>query len=286
MKILHSAAQMRAWSRDRRGQGLSIGCVPTMGGLHEGHASLMKESARRNDVTVISIFVNPTQFGPNEDFDRFPRTFEADVKIAEEAGVDAIYLPDAKEMYPEGYATYVNVGGVSGGVSEGLCGASRPGHFQGVATVVVKLFHAMKPDRAYFGQKDAQQFAVLKRMAADLDFGIEMVEMPIARAEDGLALSSRNKCLVGNERDRALCLSKALFKARDILEAGERSVEQIRASILETMVEVDVDYVEFVDAATFKPVERLDGEILIAIAAHVGTTRLIDNLKFNLGETM
>ncbi|HEO72399.1 MAG TPA: pantoate--beta-alanine ligase, partial [Candidatus Hydrogenedentes bacterium] len=199
---------MRAWSADRHCEGKRIGFVPTMGALHEGHASLVRASVAENDVTVVSIFVNPTQFAPNEDFDQYPRTFDADRQLCENIGADVIYAPTAAGMYPEGHQTYVTIGDVS----KRLCGASRPTFFRGVATVVTKLFCAVRPDRAYFGQKDAQQCAVIKRMTRDLDLGVDIVEMPIVREPDGLAMSSRNTYLSPEERVRALCLARALHK--------------------------------------------------------------------------
>lgn len=275
LTIIDAPEAMRAWSFVQRASGKTIGFVPTMGALHEGHASLMRAAARDNDLAVLSIFVNPAQFAPHEDFNQYPRTFEADSRIAEETGATAIYAPRASTMYPERYSTYVIVEDVS----QGLCGGSRPHFFRGVATVVTKLFNAVLPHRAYFGQKDAQQCAVIKRMTRDLDMGIEIVEMPIVREPDGLAMSSRNAYLNAEERRRGLCLSRSLFAARDRIRAGERdaraAIEQVRAD----MADVQIDYVELVDAETMKPLERIEGTILLAVAAWVGKTRLIDNIK-------
>ena len=275
MKLIHTPRAMRAWSLERKCEGYSIGFVPTMGALHEGHASLIREAATRNDAAVVSIFVNPTQFAPHEDYGTYPRTFEQDSALCEAAGVDAIYLPGAKDMYPEGYQTYVTVEGLT----EHLCGRSRPHFFRGVATVVAKLFAAVLPDRAYFGQKDAQQCAVIKRMARDLDLGVEIIEMPIVREPDGLAMSSRNAYLSPAERQRALCLSRALRSAEAMLEAGERNVKKLLAAVRDEMAGVDIDYVELMDAETIQPITEVGGTVLLAVAAKVGETRLIDNIK-------
>jgi pantoate--beta-alanine ligase len=240
----------------------------------------MRAAAAQNDVSVASIFVNPTQFAPEEDFDKYPRTFEADCAMASRVGARAIYAPTARMMYPQGYATYVNVERIT----ERLCGASRPHFFRGVTTVVTKLFNAVRPDRAYFGQKDAQQAAVIRRIVRDLDMGIEIVEMPIVREPDGLAMSSRNKYLNSEERARALCLSQGLATAREMLEAGERDPKKLIETVREAMEGVEIDYVEMVDAEEIVPVEHVRGTILLAVAARVGKTRLIDNIKFTVPE--
>lgn len=276
MIIFETPKGMRAWSLEQKRLGKTIGFVPTMGALHEGHLSLMRASVKENDVSVASIFVNPTQFAPNEDFNKYPRTFETDKAMCEEVGIQVIYAPGPKEMYPEGYSTYVNVEKVS----EGLCSKTRPHFFRGVATVVAKLFNAVLPDRAYFGQKDAQQYAVIRRMAEDLDMGIEVIEMPIIREPDDLAMSSRNRYLSPEDHQRALCLSKSLFAAEAMLKAGERSAAAIIAAVREGMKTVEIDYVEVVDAGTMQPVERVEGPIVLAVAAQVGPARLIDNIKF------
>lgn len=280
MNIIREPSEMRAWSFARRGTGQDIGFVPTMGALHEGHLSLVRASLERNDCSVVSIFVNPTQFAPNEDLDQYPRTFDADRALVEDLGVDAIYAPTASAMYPEGYATYVEVERLT----EHLCGASRPTFFRGVATVVAKLFNAVLPDRAYFGQKDAQQCAVITRMARDLDMGVEIIELPIVRESDGLAMSSRNTYLSPEERQRALCLSRALDKARQLLEQGERNAEPILELVRNEMSEVDIDYAELMDAQAIQPVAQVAGPVLLAVAAFVGETRLIDNIKFTPDE--
>jgi len=277
MMIFRNANDMRTWSREQRCAGKTIGFVPTMGAMHEGHASLMRAAAEQNDVAVVSIFVNPTQFAPNEDFDEYPRTWDADLAVAEETRMDAIYAPTGPGMYPQGYATYVAVEQLT----QGLCGTSRPTFFRGVATVVTKLFTAVEPDRAYFGQKDAQQYAVIKRMTRDLDLGIEIVEMPIVREPDGMAMSSRNRYLTPEDRQRARCISQALFQARALLEAGERDAQKVTAAVREGMADVDaIDYIALVDPEEITPLEAIAGPLLLAVAARVGTTRLIDNIKF------
>jgi pantoate--beta-alanine ligase len=280
MNVIRRPDEMRAWSLAQRCAGKTIGFVPTMGALHEGHARLMREAARANDVAVISIFVNPAQFAPDEDFNRYPRSFEADSRIAQDTGMAVIYAPDAAAMYPSGYATYVSVERVS----RGLCGRSRPGFFRGVATVVAKLFNAVLPDRAYFGQKDAQQCAVIKRMTRDLDLGVEILEMPIVREPDGLAMSSRNAYLSPEERGRGLCLWRSLFRAQAMIEAGERDAQTLVNAVRQGMADVDIDYVELVDAEEFLPVEKVAGTIVLAVAAFVGNTRLIDNIKYTVNE--
>ena len=278
MNVFHTADAMRAWSEAQRAAGKTIGFTPTMGALHPGHESLMRAAAAQNDVSVLSIYVNPTQFAPHEDFNQYPRTLEADSALAARVGVNAIYAPDDRTMYPEGYATYVDIERIT----QRLCGGSRPHFFRGVATVVTKLFNAVRPHRAYFGQKDAQQAAVIRRMTRDLDMGIEIVEMPIVREPDGLAMSSRNKYLSPGERQRALCLSRGLSRARDLLNAGERDPHTIIDTVQNAMSAVDIDYIELVDAEDIIPLDRVRGTVLLAVAARVGETRLIDNIKFTV----
>lgn len=272
---------MRAWSEAQRAVGKTIGFTPTMGALHAGHESLMRAAAAQNDLSVLSIYVNPTQFAPGEDFDQYPRTFDADSALAAEVGVSAIYLPTDATMYPQGYATYVDVERIT----EGLCGGSRPHFFRGVATVVAKLFNAVRPHRAYFGQKDAQQAAVIRRMVRDLDMGIEIVEMPVIREPDGLAMSSRNKYLNPEERQRALALSRGLSLARELLQSGERDPQIIIETVRSAMSAVDIDYIELADAGEITPLDRVRGTILLAVAARVGDTRLIDNIKFTVPDS-
>lgn len=262
--------------------GKSVGLVPTMGFLHEGHLSLVRQARQENDVVAVSIFVNPIQFGPKEDLASYPRDFERDAELLEAEGVDFIFAPEVADMYPEGYGTYVDV---EGEVTGRLCGASRPGHFRGVATVVSKLFNIVAPERAYFGSKDAQQVAVIRRMASDLNFDFEIVACPIVREADGLALSSRNVYLSETERQDALVLSQSLFMAREMIEAGERSAFAVRDAIAERIRQVPsavVDYIEVVDAFSLEPVEVLSGKVLIALAVKVGKPRLIDNLQIEV----
>ena len=279
MKIIQTSKEMRAWSEEQRQHEKTIGFVPTMGALHAGHISLVRAAVRDNDVTVASIFVNPTQFAPTEDFDQYPRPFDDDLEKLKRENVAAVYVPTACDMYTENYATYVLVEKVS----EGLCGGSRPHFFRGVATVVTKLFNAVKPHRAYFGQKDAQQCAVIKRMARDLDMGIEIVEMPIVRESDGLAMSSRNQYLSEEDRRNALCISRALFEAESMLRAGERSAKTIKDAVRSAMSDVTIDYVALVDSDTMAPVEAVERPVTLAVAALLPTARLIDNIKFDPG---
>ncbi|MBI2432352.1 MAG: pantoate--beta-alanine ligase [Candidatus Hydrogenedentes bacterium] len=276
MQVVRTPAEMRAWSLARKCAGRSIGFVPTMGALHEGHASLLREAVSRDHVSVLSIFVNPAQFAPNEDLDKYPRTWDADLALAEAIGVDLVYAPNAATMYPAGFATYVQVERLA----DGLCSRTRPHFFRGVATVVVKLFNAVLPDHAYFGQKDAQQCAVIRRMARDLDLGVEIVEMPIVRETDGLAMSSRNRYLGPEDRQRALCLHQGLQRAEALLRAGERDAATVKKLVREALSAVEIDYVELVDAETMAPLERVDRPVLLAVAAQVGPARLIDNIKF------
>lgn len=271
MKTLQSIEAVRAW----RGSG-ELGFVPTMGALHEGHASLVRRSAAENARTLVSIFVNPTQFGPNEDLAKYPRTLEADLKLCEQAGADAVFTPTREMMYPPGFCSWVTVEGLG----DRLCGASRPGHFRGVTTVVAKLFHIVGPKRAYFGQKDAQQALILRRMVRDLDMPLELIVCPIVREPDGLAMSSRNRYLSEDERRRAVGISKALFEAQRMFEAGTRTAAVLRGQLIITLDEyVDkLDYAELVSADTLQPVIEISGPTLVAVAAWVGGTRLIDNV--------
>ncbi|MFA6240300.1 MAG: pantoate--beta-alanine ligase [Candidatus Hydrogenedentales bacterium] len=278
MIVIAHADEMRDWSRRQRNAGKSVGFVPTMGALHEGHASLMRAASAGNDVAAASIFVNPAQFAPHEDFGAYPRTFDADCAMCEASGIGVVYAPQVATVYPEGYATYVTVEALD----RGLCSKSRPHFFRGVATVVCKLFNVVEPDRAYFGQKDAQQCVIIKRMARDLDFAVEIVEMPIVREQDGLAMSSRNKYLSSEERIRALCISRGLAKAHALLDAGERDAATIVAAVRAEMQHENIDYVELVDAETLEPLDTVRGTILLAAAANMGKARLIDNIKYKV----
>jgi pantoate--beta-alanine ligase len=278
MRILRTVAELRAWSRASRTRegGSLVGLVPTMGALHAGHASLIRAARESTGQVAVSIFVNPTQFGPNEDFARYPRTFEADCALAEAHGADVIFAPSVDELYPADAATFVEVAGLSGR----LDGASRPGHFRGVATVVAKLMIAAEADRAFFGQKDAAQVAVLRRMVADLRLGTEIVVCPIVREPDGLALSSRNVYLSAAERVQALALSRAVQRAEALTAAGERRANALIAAaheILAAQPDIRADYIALVDWATLEPVATAAPGTLFAVAAWVGATRLIDN---------
>lgn len=272
----YTVDETRKYIKEWKINGDTIGLVPTMGYLHEGHASLVKRAREENDRVVVSDFVNPTQFGPNEDLDSYPRDFEADCNICEEIGADLIFHPEPSEMYYDDATTYVNVGGVS----EGLCGKSRPGHFRGVCTVVSKLFLIAAPDRAYFGRKDAQQLAVIKRMVRDLNFDIEIVGCPIIRENDGLAKSSRNSYLADDQRKAAVILSRALDEGRSMIETGEKDVRKVTSGILEVLGTeplAEPEYVEIVRWDDLKKIDKIDGPVLAAIAVRIGRTRLIDN---------
>jgi pantoate--beta-alanine ligase len=277
VKLIDSISRMATLVKILKKEGKSIGFVPTMGYLHEGHMSLVKAAKKHTDVVVLSIFVNPLQFGPKEDFKKYPRDIKRDEALAGDAGVDIIFCPSVSEIYPEGYATYVNVENFT----DKLCGVSRPGHFKGVATVVAKLLNIVKPDVAYFGQKDAQQVIVIKKMAKDLNMDIEIKAMPIIRETDGLAMSSRNIYLSEAERREALVLSRSLEKASALITAGERDSGEIVKAMKELVSQkpmVNIDYVSIVDTKDLKDVPVISGEALVAIAAFVGPTRLIDNI--------
>jgi pantoate--beta-alanine ligase len=280
MQILRKVTELRTWSRDQRSNGKIVGLVPTMGALHAGHASLIRAAAASCGTVAVSIFVNPTQFGPNEDYARYPRSFEADCALASANGAHIIFAPAVDEFYPAGSATFVEVEGLS----NRLDGLSRPGHFRGVATVVTKLLIAAEPDRAFFGQKDAAQVSVLRRMVTDLRIGSEIAVCPIVREPDGLALSSRNAYLNAAERAQALVLSRAVRKVESLFAAGERDSAALIAAARDTFmseppneVPVRIDYIELVDWSTLDPLETAAPGALFAVAAYVGPTRLIDN---------
>jgi pantoate--beta-alanine ligase len=276
MRVIRTVAELRAWSREARAAGKVVGLVPTMGALHEGHLSLIRAAKGSCGVVAASIFVNPTQFGPNEDFALYPRTFDADCEMLSAEGVDVVFAPSPEEMYRPGSTTFVEVAGLS----ERLDGQSRPGHFRGVATVVAKLFLAAEPDRAFFGQKDAAQVAVLRRMTADLGLPVEVVVCPIVREPDGLAMSSRNRYLSAEERRQALVLSRALGEVQGLAAGGEtRASALVEAArrVISSEPAVRVDYIAAVDWSTLEPVELFAQSNLFAVAAYVGTTRLIDN---------
>lgn len=265
-------AQVKAW----RAEGLTVGLVPTMGYLHEGHQSLIARSVAENDRTVVSDFVNPIQFGPTEDLATYPRDIERDAALCESTGANLIFHPEADEMYAPDFCTYVDMDHLT----KGLCGKTRLIHFRGVCTVVSKLFHIVQPDRAYFGQKDAQQLAVIRRMVRDLNMPLTIVGCPIIREEDGLAKSSRNTYLSAEERKAALCLSRGLNKGKAAVEAGETDAEKVKA-IITAEIEAEplsrIDYVEIVDWNNLEPVSSTEGSILAAVAVYIGKTRLIDN---------
>lgn len=276
MKIVKTIEEVRGLVKAWRREGLSVGLVPTMGFLHEGHQSLILRAVAENDRVVVSDFVNPTQFAPGEDLESYPRDIERDAKLCEEAGAAVIFHPEPSEMYAGDASTYVNMERLS----EELCGKTRPTHFRGVCTVVSKLFHIVMPDRAYFGQKDAQQLAIIKRMVRDLNFDIEIVGCPIIREEDGLAKSSRNTYLNPEERKAALCLSKAVKLGQSLAENGENDATKIvqeMISLIQAEPMAKIDYVQAVNGITMEPVNRVEGEVLFAMAVYIGKTRLIDN---------
>lgn len=276
MLVVKTIQEVRAIVKSWRKEGLTVGLVPTMGYLHEGHQSLIKKSAEQNDRTVVSVFVNPIQFGPNEDLEAYPRDLNRDMEKVEQAGGDIIFNPEPSEMYPDHFTSFID----TTETTELLCGAVRPIHFRGVCTVVGKLFNIVCPDRAYFGQKDAQQLATIRRFVRDLDFDIEIVPCPIIREDDGLAKSSRNTYLNPEERQAALILSKSLSLGKAAIEQGERDAKAIIKIIkdnLETEPLARVDYVEVVDFCNIQRVEHIEGETLVAIAVFIGKTRLIDN---------
>ena len=276
MEIVKTIAEVRVQVKEWKKAGLSVGLVPTLGFLHEGHKSLIERAAKENDRVVVSDFVNPTQFGPTEDLASYPRDLERDAKLCEDAGASILFNPEVEEMYFDDRTTFVNMDGLT----KELCGKSRPIHFQGVCTVVSKLFNIATPDRAYFGQKDAQQLAVIKRMVRDLNFDIEIVGCPIIREEDGLAKSSRNTYLSPEERKAAVILSQALKIGKELIEQGETSASKVKTAITEkinTEPLAKIDYVEVVDFNNIEPVENIGDSTLAAIAVYIGKTRLIDN---------
>jgi len=277
MRICNTIEDMRAACRSARTGGKQLGFVPTMGALHDGHVSLVRAARASCDVVAASIFVNPTQFGPNEDLAKYPRTFERDRELLEKEGVELLFAPSVEEMYPAGAVTWVTVEGLS----DKLDGRSRPGHFRGVTTVVAKLFHIVEPDAAFFGQKDAAQVAIIRRMVRDLNFPLEIVACPIVREPDGLAMSSRNAYLDPLQRKQALVLHRALMRVKKSWESGERAAAKLAAAGREEVAgekSVRLDYFEIVDADSLDPVETVVGGALVAVAALVGPTRLIDNI--------
>ena len=276
--VLKTPAEMTAWTKSMVKAGKTIGFVPTMGALHTGHRSLIERARKENDAVVVSIFVNPTQFGPNEDFTKYPRTFDSDKKICGDAGTDAIFNPEPATMYDKDARTFVEVGGLA----DNLCGLSRPGHFRGVATVVTKLFTIVRPDRAYFGQKDAQQLRIIEVMTRDLNLGCQIIGCPIVREADGLAMSSRNRYLSPEERQHALTLNQVLKHVEKRVAAGERDAMKLigeMAEQIEGVPDAEIDYVAIVDVNTLEDIKTIEGEALAALAVKIGATRLIDNTR-------
>lgn len=278
MDVVRTPTHMREWSRDRRIAGRSIGFVPTMGALHDGHGALIRESVAHNDSTVVSLFVNPTQFNNTSDYETYPRTEDDDIRLCNDLGVDAIYSPSVDVMYPAGAGTSID----PGPLARVLEGSARPEHFTGVATVVMKLFAAVEPDRAYFGEKDLQQVAVIRRMSADLDLAVEVVAMPTVREPDGLALSSRNRRLTGDDRLAATCIWRALETVRSHATNGAADVDELRRAMCEVLLDEPrcrIDYAELVDRRTFEPAQHVDEFTSACIAAWFGEVRLIDNIR-------
>jgi pantoate--beta-alanine ligase len=282
-QVVATVAEVRRAVAEGRGRGLTVGLVPTMGALHAGHTRLIRAARRETGLVVVSVFVNPTQFGPHEDFARYPRPFAQDLALCAAEGVDIIFRPEPAELYPPGFRTYVEVHGLQ----DVLEGASRPGHFRGVATVVLKLFNIVGPDAAYFGQKDAQQARLICQLVRDLDVPVTVRLCPTVREPDGLALSSRNQYLDPQQRQDARVLFRALEEARLLAEAGERDAARLRRALAERVAAVPgarLDYAAVVDEDTLAPLERLGGRVLVALAVHIGTTRLIDNVVLELPE--
>jgi pantoate--beta-alanine ligase len=276
MRVCRTIAEIRNFVRECRAAGQTVGLVPTMGYFHEGHLTLMREAKKSCDAVVVSLYINPLQFGPKEDFAEYPRDFDRDAAMAREVGVDAIFAPPDEEMYPEGFCTYVEVTGITGR----LCGLSRPGHFRGVTTVVSKLFNIVRPDRAFFGQKDAQQAMVIQRMVQDLNMDLEVVVLPTVREEDGLAMSSRNVYLSAEQRRNATVLYRSLCAFREAVERGERDAGKLRRLMVEMISSTpgaEVDYVEILSVPFLEPLEKLRGRCIAALAVRFGKTRLIDN---------
>lgn len=277
MKVITSIGEMQDYSIQVKLEGKAIGFVPTMGALHEGHLSLVRLARNSADIVVVSIFVNPIQFGVGEDFNRYPRTMQEDLAACTREGVDVVFAPTSRDMYPSPFLTYVDVEKIT----ERLCGRSRSGHFKGVATVVTKLFNIVMPDKAFFGQKDAQQLRVIKQMVKDLNMRIEIVEGETIREHDGLAVSSRNKYLSLEERQSATCLYRALVHAKDLIAKGERDSARIIESlreIIEKESTAQIDYIDISDSETLDEKKEVQGKVLIALAVKIGNTRLIDNM--------
>ena len=277
MKILRTIKEIQAYAKEMKAAGKKIGLVPTMGALHEGHLTLMRQAREACDIVIASVFVNPVQFGPNEDYDAYPRQFEADCEKLESVPVDAVFHPEPSEMYPEGFSTYVTV---DGDITDKLCGARRPGHFRGVATVVTKLINLSRADEAFFGQKDAQQVVVIRRFVEDLNLNVHINMVPIVREESGLARSSRNQYLSAEEKEAALVLSRSLKWAKEAYDRGERDVEKLKMVVKNTLSGEPMAAVDYVDLYSFPgltPMHTVAEPALLAIAVKIGKTRLIDN---------
>ena len=279
MQIVSTVEEVRKQVKKWREEGLSVGLVPTMGYLHEGHKSLIDKAVEQNDRVVVSVFVNPIQFGPNEDLATYPRDLERDAALCENAGANLIFHPEPENMYESDFCSFIDMDGLT----KGLCGKTRPTHFRGVCTVVGKLFNIVEPDRAYFGQKDAQQLAVIRRMVRDLNFNLEVIGCPIIREDDGLAKSSRNTYLSKEDRKAAVILHNGLLRGEELVKAGEKSaatVKQAITEIIEPEPLAKIDYVEIVNFDNIETIETIDGSILAAVAVYIGKTRLIDNFIY------
>lgn len=277
MILFEEIAKLQTYLDEIRNEENTIGFIPTMGFLHEGHLSLINKAVSENDIVVVSIFVNPAQFGPNEDYEEYPRDLKKDMELSKKAGANIIFAPKVKEMYPRGFNTYIEVQEIT----DILCGVSRPSHFKGVTTVVTKLFNIVKPDKAYFGQKDAQQSIVIQKMVQDLNFDIDIEVCPIIREPDGLAKSSRNIYLNADERNQAIILSQSLLSAKDLINTGEKNVELVK-ELIKKMINskplANIDYIEILDCNNLNEIQVIEGKVLIALAVKFGNTRLLDNI--------
>ncbi|MBZ4686497.1 MAG: PanC [Clostridiales bacterium] len=276
MLLINKVLEIREHVKNAKKEGKKVGLVPTMGFFHDGHLELMRQARKECDVVIVSIFVNPTQFGPGEDYEDYPRDLERDMQLAEEVGVDVIFNPSVEEMYPDGFSTYVEVKGITGK----LCGRSRPGHFKGVATIVTKLFNSVQPDVAFFGQKDAQQVLVIKKMVKELNIDVEIRTVPIVREEDGIAMSSRNLYLNDEERKAARILYRSIQKAQQKVQEGERDVNSLKGAVIDMISSEPLAKIDYVELLTYPELEEkdvLEGKMLLALAVKIGKARLIDN---------
>lgn len=276
MLLINKVSEIREHVKNAKKEGKKVGLVPTMGFFHDGHLELMRQARKECDVVIVSIFVNPTQFGPGEDYEDYPRDIERDMQLAEEVGVDVIFNPSVEEMYPDGFSTYVEVKGITGK----LCGRSRPGHFKGVATIVTKLFNSVQPDVAFFGQKDAQQVLVIQKMVKELNIDVEIRTVPIVREEDGIAMSSRNLYLNDEERKAARILYRSIQKAQQKVQEGERDVNRLKGAVIDMISSEPLAKIDYVELLTYPELEEkdvLEGKMLLALAVKIGKARLIDN---------